>query len=173
MARIAYWRGQEVMARIGAALEENAEAAMDDVVREAKSRVPVGTVSRPGTWTRPGFVSFTATRGRNKGQTLSFGGQSVWTGRTPGDLRATIRRVSMAGSGNIRVYAGTHKINWARFVELGSPTYAPHPFLRPAFYAVKSRLLRRLKGETGTVPRTEIPTRIGMNPQTGLVSYIY
>lgn len=171
MPRLTNWRAQEVMETIGMASEENANSIMDDVVERAKALCPVGLVSRPGKWSAPGVVSFSPKKGRNRGQSISFATGAVWTGRTPGDLRSTIRRVNREGSGSVRVYAGTRRIAWALLVEKGSHNYKAHPFLRPAFQAIKAQILRRIKGD-GEPASRPVGYRIGIDPKTGLVSYI-
>jgi hypothetical protein len=149
MARIANWRASEVMEQIGKAAEENANGVMDEVVEAAKARCPVGEIVRPGKWSGSRAVAFNPKTGKNRGQRVSFVAQKVWMGRQPGDLRDTIRRVNKPGSGNIRVYAGSFKIFWAHMVERGSVHWPAHPFLRPAFQAIKKNIVARIKNGKG------------------------
>lgn len=143
--RVANWRPKEVGDQIFGQAEENANGVMDEVVEEAKARCPIGEIRRAGKWSGQRFVSFTPGTGRNKGIRVGFTAKRVWLGREPGDLRNSIRRVNKAGSGNVRVYAGTFKIFWAHMVERGSVHWPAHPFLRPALGAIKSRILSRIK----------------------------
>ena len=143
--RIANWNAAGVMAQIGQLAEENANSVMDDVVEKARAACPIGTITREGKWSGQRAVSFTPRTGKNKGKRISFIAQRVWLGRQPGDLRSTIRRVNKAGSGSIRVIAGQYKIFWAHLVERGSVHWPAHPFLRPAFQAIKGDVLRRIK----------------------------
>jgi len=143
--RVANWRPKQVADLIYERAEQNANRVMDDVVEAAKARCPVGTVTREGTWSGQRTIAFTPSRGRNKGQAVRFAAKGVWLGRSPGDLRDTIRRANKPGSGNVRVYAGTYKINYAHFVERGTVHMRARPFLRPAFQNVKRTMLRTIQ----------------------------
>jgi HK97 gp10 family phage protein len=142
--RIENWRGKEVFDQIAEQALENANLLMDDVVAAAKSRCPVGTVTREGKWSTAN-VSFTPQSGKNKGQRVSFTTDKRWMGRNPGDLRNTIRRVTKPRTGNIRVYAGNFKIYWAYMVERGTSKMPAKPFLRPAFQSAKQIASRFIK----------------------------
>lgn len=168
MGRIGVWRINEILEQIGRASEENANIVMDEVVADAKSRCPVGKIVRPPGWSGPRYISFTPKTGRNKNTLVSFRAERVWLGRQPGDLRSTIRRVNKEGSGTIRVYAGTRKIFWAHMVERGSVHWPAHPFLRPAFQAIKSQLINKIKNggtfSTWTTPMRNLLSGIGKQP---------
>lgn len=144
--RVANWRGPEVFNDIYNAALANANAFMDGVVEEAKARCPVGTITREGKFVSAN-VSFTPSTGRNRGKSVSFGTQRRWTGRYPGQLRDTIRRVHKHGTGNIRVYAGNFKVYYAHMVERGTSKTPAHPFLRPTFNAKKQTALKSIKGK--------------------------
>ena len=100
------------------------QAAAEVVAEDARRRVPIGK-SRPGT----------------------KGGKD-WTAREAGALRKSIRVVRLYGDPkrNVRVYAGSRKVFYARFVEYGTVKMRAKPFLRPAFNANKSRIKSILKG---------------------------
>lgn len=117
MGKIAFWDAKplnkEVMRNGMKRLEKSAEI----VVKKARSKCPVGTLSRPMYKT-----------GRYAGQ--------FWTARDAGALKKSIRVVKKHGSEklNIRVYAGTAKVFYAQIVEFRSA------FLRPALNASKSQI---------------------------------
>ena len=134
--RIENWRGKEVFNQIAEQALENANLFMDDVVANAKARCPVGTITREGKWASAS-VMFTPKTGRSKGQLVSFDTDKRWMGRTPGDLKNSIRRVTKSRTGNIRVYAGNFKVYWAFMVEHGTSKMAAKPFLRPTFEVAK------------------------------------
>ena len=103
---------KEVIRNVTKRLEKSAEV----VARKARSKCPVGTVSRP-----------MYARGRYAGQ--------FWTARDAGALKKSIRVVKKHGRElNIRVYAGTKKVYYAQIVEFRSP------FMRPALNASKSSI---------------------------------
>jgi len=137
--RLANWNVRKIADEIGLTFEENANAYMDTIVEDAKSRCPVGTISRPDGW-GTAHVVFIPRTGRNKGRLVDFKTIKRWYGREPGSLRDSIRRVNKEGSGNIRIYAGNFKVYWAHMVERGTSKTPAHPFLRPAFAAARSRL---------------------------------
>jgi HK97 gp10 family phage protein len=137
-------RIKEVSEEIFGQAIENAGVFMDQVVEAAKARCPVGTITRDGKWTT-GNVSFTPSKGKNKGSLVEFEGKR-WTGREPGDLKKTIRRVvNEKKKSNFRVYAGSYKIYWAYMVEMGTSKMAARPFLRPAFEAAKTVMNQIIK----------------------------
>ncbi len=118
MGIIAFWDTKplhrEVMRNGMKRLEKSAEV----VKRKARSKCPVGTLSRPMYKT-----------GRYAGQ--------FWTARDAGALKKSIRVVKKRGSEklNIRVYAGTAKQFYAQIVEFYTP------FMRPALNGSKSSIL--------------------------------
>ncbi|RJR40798.1 MAG: hypothetical protein C4576_19735 [Desulfobacteraceae bacterium] len=142
--RIVGWRAKEVAREITDQAIANANGVMDDVVEAAKRRCPVSPIVREGKWVNA-IVSFTPKTGKGKGKPVQFSGKR-WTGRTPGDLRKTIRRVNKRNRpGNIRVYAGSTKIYWGGMVEYGTSKTAAQPFMRPAFNGIKNQILKRIK----------------------------
>ena len=142
--RIEGWRSKEVAKEITEQALLNANAVMDDVVEAARQRCPVSPIVREGKWANA-IVSFTPGTGRSKGKSVSFAGKR-WTGRSPGDLRNTIRRVNNSRRpGNVRVYAGNAKIYWAHMVERGTSRTPAQPFLRPAFHGIRGQILNRIK----------------------------
>jgi len=148
--RIANWRAKEAFAYISDKAMANANNLMDDVVAGAKAICPVDPTVREGKFERA-LVSFTAYKGKKKEHLVEFSTTKRWTGRSPGNLRDTIRRVNKQGTGTIRVYAGNFKVYWAYMVEKsgyhdrGGKFHPPKPFLRNAFKAVKPTILERLK----------------------------
>ena len=62
-----------------------------------------------------------------------------YTAREAGALRDSIRVVKLFGSTklNVRIYAGSHKVYYARFVEMGTSKMRARPFMRPALSAAK------------------------------------
>lgn len=150
--RVANWKGQEVFNDITQAAFRNANDFMDSVVSEAKRRCPVDPYTyREGKFSSAS-VSFTPTRGSNKGNLVHFGTQKRWMGREPGNLRDTIRRVNKAGTGNIRVYAGNFKIYWAHMVERGyqdraGKYHSGAHFLSRAFFHHKNMVKNFIEGK--------------------------
>lgn len=117
--RVERWKAKEIFSSIHEEAFKNANSVMDNVVAAAKSRCPVGSVTRnPKT-----------------------GSQKEWAGRKPGSLKNSIRRVNKEGSGNIRVYAGNYRVYYARFIEYGTRKMSARPFLRPAFESIKTKFL--------------------------------
>lgn len=142
--KITGWRAKEILDDIADLAVDNANEAMDEVVRIAKSKCEPGTVYREGGFTSAN-VSFVPKTGRHKGERVEFETLKRWKGRKPGSLRSTIRRVTMREDGNVRVYAGNFKIYYALYVERGTTKMEKKPFLRPAFMEVKPRMLDIVK----------------------------
>ena len=152
--RVANWKAKEVFSQI----REEAIAAvigvMDDVAAAAKARCPVGTVTRSGD-TVMKVVSFTPQRGRGKGQPVSFMAKQ-WTGREPGSLRDSIRRVLKPDRpGNVRVYAGNAKVFYAHMVEYGTKKMGPRPFMRFAFREKTGELIAKIEKGIHKVPEVK------------------
>ena len=146
--RVESWRAKEVLDAKSQQAMDNANAAMDEVVEAARQKCPVGTVTRDGKWVYQG-VSFTPRTGKNRGRSVQFQGKR-WTGRQPGDLRDTIRRVNKAGSGSVRVYAGSYKFPYAHMIHRGyhdkSGKWHPGiPFLQAPFHQLKGGFLNKIK----------------------------
>jgi len=151
--RVASWRGHEVFDDTYNKAVDNANEFMDTVVEDAKRRCP--PPGKTHIFRPPGFssatVSFTPKTGRNKGQLVTFKTDKRWTGREPGNLKGTIRRVTKGG--NLRIYAGNFLYYWAFMVERGTSSTgwggpaAAQPFLRPAFRAGKTRAIAAIGGK--------------------------
>lgn len=64
-------------------------------------------------------------------------GRGKWSGRKSGALKSSIRVVRLKGDTrrNVRVYAGSREVFYARFVEHGTVKMGAKPFLRPAVAA--------------------------------------
>jgi len=143
--RVANWRIPEAFRGIMDDAIDAGKEIMDEVVMAAKSRCPVGHITREGRFASAN-VRFTPTRGSNKGKLVDFFTDKRWYGRSPGDLRRTIRRVTKTSRpGNIRVMAGNFKIYWAYMVEFGTMKSRPKPYLRPTFNQIKGNIVPRLE----------------------------
>lgn len=151
--RVSGWKDREVFSQIREVAIEQAEAIMDDLVMEARTRTPVSPIVREGKWSHNKVVSFSIKKGRNKGQAVSFTAKR-WLGRQPGDLRKTIRKVTRHDRrGNIRVYAGNTKIYWAFMVERGTSKTKAVRYLKKAFDHIQATAKERLeKGIASRVP---------------------
>lgn len=142
--RVENWRAKGVFDQIASEALNAGNAVMDDHVADAKRRCPIGTITRPDGFINR-HVSFTPKTGRGKGKAVSFIAKT-WTGRQPGSLRSTIRRVNKhSRPGNIRVYAGTNKVFYARFVEYGTSRTPKQAFLRPSFQQIKANVHTRIE----------------------------
>jgi hypothetical protein len=127
--RIENWKAKEIFSQIAEEALKAANVVMDDVVVSAKASCPLGTITREGKFVKAN-ISFIPKTGANKGKLVSFSTDKRWTGRAPGDLRNTIRRVNKpTRPGNIRVYAGNFKIYWAHMVEYGTSKSRAQSFL--------------------------------------------
>lgn len=150
MTRVANWHAKEIFSQIAEEALKAGNEVMDDVVAAAKAACPVGEITREGKW-KTATVSFTAKAGTKKAKAVSFQAQQ-FTGRTPGDLRNTIRRVNKPSRpGNIRVYAGNKAVNYAHFVEYGTVKMRARPFMRPAFRGIKNEVISRIEKGIGKV----------------------
>jgi len=136
--RVAKWKAPEVFNEISERALNNANDFMDLVVAEAKRRCPVDPITfREGKFSNA-IVSFTPQTGHNKGSLVYFGTQKRWMGRAPGKLPDPIKRVNKDARGNIRVYDGNYKICWAFMVGRGTSKPRAQPFLRLAFYSMRT-----------------------------------
>jgi hypothetical protein len=103
---------------------ERLKEAAEVVADTARDLCPVGKINRP-----------IYKKGKYAGK--------VWTGRTAGALKKTIRVVEKKeGSGtefaktrNVRVYAGNYIVSYARIVE-----YAVKAFMKPALNRNKDKI---------------------------------
>ena len=151
--RIEGWHAKEIFSQIAEEALKAGNAVMDEVVILAKSRCPVGHITREGKW-KTATVSFTPTTGRGKGKPVSFVAQQS-SKRYPGQLRDTIRRVNKPSRpGNIRVYVGNRAVNYAHFVEYGTVKMKRRSFMRPAFQTVKNNVIQRI--EAGIAKTQEV-----------------
>ncbi|GAH09466.1 unnamed protein product [marine sediment metagenome] len=128
MSRIDFWDVKPLNQEIMRNGMKRLRKAGGVVKSKARSKCPVGTLSRPMYKT-----------GRYAGQ--------YWTARDAGALKKSIRVVEKhggeaggyitirAGQLEIRVYSGTAKVYYAQIVEFYTP------YLRPALNASKSRIL--------------------------------
>ncbi len=116
--RVSNWNPHKADVQIMNASMERLEACGEVVARKARSLVPVGK-SRP-----------------------QYRNGKEWTEREAGALKRSIRVVKLNNSQkrNIRVYAGSRKVYYARFVEMGTSKMAAKPYLRPAFNSSKAEM---------------------------------
>lgn len=148
--RVEGWHGKEVFQNMIDLALIGANAVMDDHVADAKRRCPVGTVTRADGSTQRD-VLFTTKRGKE----VNFIA-NTWTGRVPGSLKATLRKVEKYNRpGNLRCYAGNAKVFYARFVEYGTSRTKKQPFLRPSFQAIKGTLKERIEAEMRKEPEVK------------------
>lgn len=127
MGRIAFWDVKPLNKEVMRNGMKRLRKAGEVVKRKARSKCPVGSLSRPMYKT-----------GRYAGQ--------YWTARDAGALKKSIRVVEKhgaeaggyitikAGQLEVRVYSGTAKVYYAQIVEFYTP------FMRPALNASKSRI---------------------------------
>lgn len=158
--RVEGWKGKEVFDSIVDAAMIGLNAVMDDHVTDAKRRCPVGKITRQEGYVERDVV-FTPKRGRGKGKEVNFIAHT-WTGRVPGTLKATIRKVEKWDrAGNLRCYAGNNKVFYARFVEYGTASTGwggpakAQPYLRPSFQAIKGKVRERIEEEMRKVPEVK------------------
>jgi HK97 gp10 family phage protein len=136
--RIVGWRLNNICDEIKGRAIEAVNEIMDDVVSASKGLCPVGEISRKGGFVMKNVSFIPTTRNRRKipehlRQRVSFQAQQ-WTGREPGSLRNSIRRVNKPERpGNVRVYAGNKKVNYAHFLEYGTVKMKRQSFMRPGF----------------------------------------
>lgn len=145
--KIVGWKGKEVFQNLIDLALIGANNVMAEHCADAKRRCPVGTVTRAdGSVQRD--VLFTTKRGKD----VNFIA-NTWTGRVPGSLKATIRKVEKdSRPGNIRVYAGNNKIFYGRFVEYGTVKTRKQPFMRPSFQTFKPTMQSRIEEEMRKEP---------------------
>ncbi len=124
MARVSNWNPERFDGEFANAAMERLRKAAKVIADNARSRCPVGTISRPIYKKGP------------------YAGQP-WTARDAGALKKTIRVVEKHGEGgkplaegrNIRVYAGNYLVYYAKIVE-----YAGKAFMRPALNSSKDEV---------------------------------
>ena len=148
--RITGWRLPEICDDIKGRAIEAVNEVMDDHVAISKSMCPVGEVTREGGFKMATVSFIPATRNRKKipeslRKRVTFQAQQ-WTGREPGSLRNSIRRVNKPERpGNVRVYAGNKKVNYAHFVEYGTAKSERQSFMRPGFQSIKNKVKPRIE----------------------------
>ncbi len=122
--RISNWNPKIADAEIKGNAMDRLQIAGEVVANNARQRVPIGK-SRPG----------------------AKGGKD-WTAREAGALKRSIRVVRLHGDPkrNVRIYAGSRAVFYARFVEYGTVKMPAKPFLRPALNASKARIKSILQG---------------------------
>jgi len=127
--RVSNWNPQKYDGEFAKATQERLRKAANVIADETRSvlrsrdKYGIGTISRPAYRTGP------------------YAGQD-WTAREPGALLKTIRVVELHDphgaeiwrNRNVRVYAGTKKVYYAKIVEY----YAP--YLRTVFNKSKNRV---------------------------------
>jgi HK97 gp10 family phage protein len=158
--RVENWRAKGVFDEVAQAALRGANIVMDEHTADAKRRCPKGTITRQdGSVNRA--VVFTPKTGKGKGKEVRFAAKT-WTGREPGSLKATIRKVIKHDRpGNLRCYAGNNKIFYARFVEYGTASTGwggpakAQPFMRPSFHAIKGTARERIEEEMRKVPEVK------------------
>ena len=117
--RVANWNPEKITAEIEKRAMDRLEKAGEVVAAKARAKVPVGK-------SRPPYKT----------------GNIKWSKREAGALQKTIRVRRLKGDPklNIRVYAGSKEVFYARWVEYGSVHNAVprKPFLRPALNESKA-----------------------------------
>ena len=124
MARVSKWQPQKFDGEFLNASMIRLRKAANLIADRARSKCPVGTITRPIYKTGP------------------YAGVE-WTKRDAGALKKTIRVVEkndqngspMAEGRNIRVYAGSWMVYYAKIVE-----YAGKKFMRPALNSSKNEV---------------------------------
>lgn len=153
--RIANWRSKEVFGALLDKAEQGANAVMDDVVKVVHSKYKQPLVKHaPPIYRKGRFgsarVTFIPKTGKNKGEVVDFYTDKRWTGRWPGQLQRTVRRVNKAGSGSVRVYLGNFKVYYASMVEKtgytdrGGKFHPPLHILQGTFHAKKNTMLKAI-----------------------------
>ncbi len=155
--RVVGWKAPEMFKEVEDNVIEAANELMDEMADDARQNCPVGTMTTEGTW-KTARLSFIPTRRRGrkipeaKRQRVTFEAQQ-YSGRYPGQLRDTIRRVNKYDRpGNIRVIAGNRATGYARFLEFGTVKMRARPFMRPAFQKLKQNLIARIEEKVCMLP---------------------
>jgi HK97 gp10 family phage protein len=122
--RVANWNPKVGDKEIFGNAMDRLQKAAEVVASNAKARCPVG-----------------------KNVSGKVGGKD-WTARESGALKASIRVVLLYGDDkrNIRLYAGSRKVFYARFVEYGTTKMSAKPFLRPALNSSRSQIKSIIEG---------------------------
>ena len=116
--RVANWNPGEITVEIEKRAMDRLAKAGELIASKARAMAPIG-IDRP-----------------------PYKSGKEWSGRKAGALRNTIRVTRLPGDPkqNIRVYAGSRAVYYARFVEFGTAKMGARPFLRPALNAVKASI---------------------------------
>lgn len=152
--RVEGLRIKEVFQNVADLAIAGANSVMADHAEDARRRAPRGTITRQdGRALRD--VAFIPKSGRRNGRIVNFIADT-WTGRIPGSLKASIRKVEKINRpGNIRVYAGNKDVFYARFVEYGTSRTKAQPYLRPSFHAIKNTAKSRIESEIRKEPEVK------------------
>ena len=113
--KLVNWNPDLASAEVEREIMDGLERVGEKVASAAKQKVPVGVDRKP------------------------YGTGKEWTARRAGALRDSIRVVRLKGDPkmNIRVYAGSEKVYYGRFVEYGTVKMKARPFLRPSLNQFK------------------------------------
>ena len=114
MMRVSNWNPQKAEPEIIHAAMDRLEQVGELIAAKARVRCPVG-------------IDIPAGKGK-------------WSGRDAGALKRSIRVVRLRGDvrRNVRVYAGSKKVFYARFVEYGTKKMRARSYLRSALNASKA-----------------------------------
>lgn len=115
--RVVNWNPEKANKELRAVVMDRLQKIAEKVATIARQKVPVGEDVPQG----PG----------------------KWSKRESGALKKSIRVVRLYGDPkkNVRVYAGSKEVYYARFVEYGTVKMKAKPFLRPAVSAAKKDIL--------------------------------
>lgn len=121
--RVCNWKPDRNDERIMAASMDRLEAAAIVIAESAMRKAPTGSIYKKG-------------------------GAKAWMSREPGSLKKSIRVVRLFNNKerNVRVYVGSPKVFYARFVEMGTKNAAAHPYLRPALHSSRAAIKKILRG---------------------------
>jgi HK97 gp10 family phage protein len=114
--RVVNWSPGKVTAEVEKKAMDRMAKAAEVVAEKARGKVPIG-------------------------KDITRGGK--WGNRKAGALRDSIRVTRLAGDPkqNIRIYAGSKAVFYARFVEYGTKYMSARPFMRPALNGSKSQIM--------------------------------
>ena len=117
--KVANWNPGEITFEIEKTAMDRLARAGEVVAAKARARCPVG-YDRPQSKT-----------GKD------------WSGRKAGALKNSIRVTRLPGDPkqNIRIYAGSRAVYYARFVEFGTVKMSARPFLRPALNGTRGEIM--------------------------------
>jgi HK97 gp10 family phage protein len=122
--RVSNWQPQKFDGEFFNASMDRLERAAEVIASKARARAPIGE-------SRAQYKS-----GKD------------YTSRESGALKASVRVVRLYDqkARNVRVYAGSRKVYYARFVEFGTVKMSAKPFLRPALNSSKAEIRSILEG---------------------------